>query len=124
MIFPIGQEGRIYRERDESDRVEIGSFKMLSIRSKPERPKLRIHGDKWVTRPSGPSPKYITVEGCVNTTISVGEKVLLITIPTEEIKLVYQCWGTLTEYFPTTDGSNTFTGQIAVERSEISAGLT
>ena len=115
MYFLAGQEGSIYRNKDESTLVKFGTFKITGYDSKPEVSEARVLGNRSVSRFQGHSKTSITVEGSANTTIGIGDKVFFRSRPTVGTKSFYQWWGTFTEFSLAAYEANTFTGQIAVE---------
>lgn len=108
-------KGSIYRKRDESSAIKIGSFKITYFHNKQEVSEARIQGNDWISRSSGHSKTYFTVEGSAETTIRIGDKVFFRSHPEVGSKSFYQWWGTFTEVSQAAHGSNTFTGQITVE---------
>ena len=115
MYFLTGQEGSIYRNKDESTLVKFGTFKITGYDSKQEMAASRTQGNRSVSRFRGHSKTYNTVEGFADTTIGIGYKVFFRSRPTVGTKPFYQWWGTFTEVSPAAYEANTFTGQIAVE---------
>ena len=115
MYFLAGQEGSIYRKKDETSLVRFGNFKITRVELKQEVSKSRKQGSDWVSRSPGHSKTSVTVEGSADTTIGIGDKVFFRSRPTVGTKSFYQWWGTFTEFSPAADRANIFTGQIAVE---------
>ena len=66
MYFLAGQEGSIYRNKDESTLVKFGTFKITRVELKQKVSESRIQGNDWVSRSPGNSKTYIVVNTFAN----------------------------------------------------------